>query len=68
MAQVIEAVYENGVIKPLEKIEMKEGKITVVVMERDKRRTLENFFGILKNEKINVEKERDKKIEEREMK
>ncbi len=41
MPKVIEAVYEKGVIKPLEKVEMKrKGKVIVLLMERKEKKYL----------------------------
>ncbi len=45
MPKVIEAVYENGVIKPLERVNLKEGeKIRVEI----KMRVVDEVAGILK--------------------
>ena len=45
MPKVIEAVYENGVFKPLEKIELKDGeKVRVEIKES----VVEEVAGILK--------------------
>lgn len=47
MQQTIEVVYEKGVFKPLEKVEMKEGeRIKVKVEER--RGVLEKYAGFIK--------------------
>ena len=36
MARVIEAVYENGVLKPLEKLDLKDGqRVKIVIIEKD---------------------------------
>lgn len=33
MPKIIEAIYENGVIKPLEKVEIKEGEVIRIIIE-----------------------------------
>lgn len=36
MAKVIEAVYENGVLKPLERLDLKEGqRVRIRIIEKD---------------------------------
>jgi len=36
MAKVIEAVYENGVLKPLEKLDLREGqRVRIRIIEKD---------------------------------
>ena len=36
MAKIIEAVYENGVLKPVEKLGLKDGQcVRIVIVERD---------------------------------
>ena len=36
MSKVIEAVYENGVLKPTEKLDLKDGqRVRIVIVEKD---------------------------------
>ncbi|MEM5830256.1 MAG: antitoxin family protein [Candidatus Aenigmatarchaeota archaeon] len=42
MAKVIEAIYENGVFKPLEKVDLKEGER--VKIEIKEKRLVKNFI------------------------
>jgi len=36
MAKIIEAVYENGVLKPAEKLDLKNGqRVRIMIVERD---------------------------------
>jgi len=49
MTKTIEVVYEDGVFKPLEKVEMKEGGKAKIIMEKEK--------GILSSEDIKEIKE-----------
>lgn len=63
MPKTIEAVYEDGVIKPLTPLRLKERRIRILILSKEKKE-LTNFFGILKGEKIDLEKERDEKIED----
>ncbi len=52
MVKVIEAVYENGVFKPLKKVELKEGERVKIVIKK-------SVFGILKEWKIDAQKVKD---------
>lgn len=52
MAKVIEAVYEKGVFKPLERVDLKEG-------ERVRLEIRKNVFGILKDWKVDTQKLKD---------
>lgn len=47
MQQTIEVVYEKGVFKPLEKVEMKEGERMKVKVE-ERRGVLEKYAGFIK--------------------
>lgn len=55
MPKVIEAVYENGVIKPLERVEIREGEKLIVRIE--KTLEIEKLRG-----KYGNQKKMDKKI------
>ena len=52
MPKVIEAIYENGVFKPLEKVDLKEGERIRLKIEK---RTL-NFDPIDLGEPVSIEK------------
>ena len=57
-----QVVYEDGVFKPLEPVEMEEGEKKRVLIEEGH---FEKFFGIFKDKEISVEEERDLMISER---
>ena len=44
MPKIIEAVYEGGVIKPLSKLDVKDGKVTVIVIEKGEKYTKRKKF------------------------
>ncbi len=47
MSKVIRVRYENGVLKPLEPVELKDGEEVLVRIEKfeDRRRIIEEFYG-----------------------
>ena len=45
MGKVIEVIYENGVFKPLEKVDLKEGE--VVKVEIKEKKVSEKFYQVL---------------------
>ncbi len=47
MSKVIRVRYENGVLKPLEPIELREGEEVRVRIEKDLRERLKDLIGIL---------------------
>ncbi len=47
MPKIIEAIYENGVFKPLEKVDLKEGERVKIRVEKDKREILAKYRGLL---------------------
>ncbi len=47
MAKVIRVRYENGVLKPLEPLDLEEGEEVLVTVKRDIRRVLKKYRGIL---------------------
>lgn len=47
MPKIIEAIYENGVFKPLEKVELKEGERVKIRVEIDKKKILAKYRGLL---------------------
>lgn len=61
MARVIRVRYENGVLKPLEKLDLNEGEEVEIVI----RRRLTHVFGVLLRRRPNLKPEDvDKVIEE----
>ena len=46
MPKVIEAVYENGVFKPLEKIDLKEGEKVKIFVESNRKEVIRSYRGI----------------------
>ena len=60
----IEVVYEKGVFKPLENVELKEGVKGKVRIEEEKEgfEDFERFFGIFKRKEI-IDEERDEIVE-----
>jgi len=63
MQKTIEVVYEKGVFKPLEKVEIPEGAKRRIRIEEG-HLDFEKFFGIFKDKEISVEEERDLMISE----
>ena len=47
MPKIIEAVYENGVFKPLQKVDLKEGERVKIRVEIDKKKILAKYRGLL---------------------
>jgi predicted DNA-binding antitoxin AbrB/MazE fold protein len=47
MAKVIRARYENGVLKPLEPVDLEEGEEVLVTVKRDIRKVLKKYRGVL---------------------
>ncbi|AAB90923.1 antitoxin family protein [Archaeoglobus fulgidus] len=52
MPKIIEAIYENGVFKPLQKVDLKEGEKAKIVLESISDKT----FGILKASETEIKK------------
>ena len=61
MSKVIRARYENGVLKPLEPVELKEGEEVQVRIERSLKEKLKDLIGILGR---SSEKELERYLEE----
>ncbi|MCD6560012.1 MAG: antitoxin family protein [Palaeococcus sp.] len=57
MSEIIEVVYENGVLKPLKKLPFKEGEKLIVEIKRgDKKKLLDELEGSIKlKKKIRLE-------------
>ncbi len=49
MPRIIEAIYENGVFKPLQKVDLKEGERVKVEIKES---VVERTRGVLKNSRI----------------
>jgi len=49
MPKIIEAVYENGVFKPLQKVDLKEGEKVRIRID-DVESLLNEFYGILESD------------------
>jgi len=47
MSRVVRARYENGVLKPLESLELEEGEVVRVRIERSLREKLKDIIGVL---------------------
>jgi len=47
MSKVIRVRYENGVLKPLEPLELEEGEEVLVTVRRDIRKILGKYRGVL---------------------
>ena len=58
--KIVEAIYENGVLKPLEKLDLKEGEKVRIKIERDVDKVIDKYVGIFGTEKASELK----KIEE----
>ena len=54
MEIVVEAVYEKGILKPLKKLDLKEGEKVRIKIERDLDKILEEYCGIIES-KITLE-------------
>ncbi|MEM0266723.1 MAG: antitoxin family protein [Archaeoglobaceae archaeon] len=52
MPKIIEAIYEDGVFKPLEKVELKDGERAKIILGSIAERT----FGILKASEEDIER------------
>jgi len=49
MAKEVEAVYENGVLKPLERLDLREGeRVKVEIKRYERERVLERYEGRIK--------------------
>ncbi|MCU4140774.1 MAG: putative DNA-binding protein [Methanophagales archaeon] len=49
MAREIEAVYEKGVLKPLERLDLREGeRVKVEIKRHERERVLERYVGRIK--------------------
>ena len=55
MSKVIEVIYENGVFKPLEKVDLKEGERVKVIIEK----SVEHLVGKYGRRKVNLLELRD---------
>ena len=55
MGKVIKAVYENGVFKPLEKVNLKDGERVKIRVERSLMEIIKSYQGIFKLRKEDIE-------------
>uniref|UniRef100_A0A7C3R967 Antitoxin n=1 Tax=Archaeoglobus fulgidus TaxID=2234 RepID=A0A7C3R967_ARCFL len=46
MPRIIEAIYENGVFKPLEKVDLREGEKVRIIIEEDVIELAKRYAGI----------------------
>jgi len=58
MARVIRARYENGVLKPLEKLDFKEGEELIVAVKG------KSFYELARSTSVEAEEDIDKVLEE----
>jgi len=58
MSEIIEVIYEDGVLKPLKKLPFKDGeKLIVEIRKRDKKKLLDDLEGSIRlKKKIKLEK------------
>jgi len=58
MSEIIEVIYEDGVLKPLKKLPFKDGeKLIVEIRKRDKKKLLDELEGSIRlKKKIKLEK------------
>jgi len=55
MEKVIEAIYENGVFKPLEKVDLKEGEKVKIKVERSLMEIIKNYQETFKLRREDIE-------------
>ena len=49
MAKEVEAIYENGVLKPLERLDLREGeRVKVEIQRHERERVLKRYVGRIK--------------------
>ncbi len=53
MPKVIEAIYENGVFKPLEKVELKDGEKVKIFVKADRKKVIRSYRGIFGKASVN---------------
>ncbi|WP_457754422.1 antitoxin family protein [Thermococcus sp.] len=52
MSEIVEVIYENGVLKPLKKLPFREGeRLIVEIKRRDKKKLLDELEGSIKLKK-----------------
>jgi len=47
MSKIMRARYENGVLKPLEPVDLEEGEEVLITVRRDVRKVIRKYRGIL---------------------
>lgn len=55
--KIIDCIYENGVFKPLGKVELKDGERAKVILKDDKDAILDKFAGAIKLNRVVTTKE-----------
>ena len=55
MAKVIEAIYENGVFKPLEKVDLKEGEKVKIKVEKSLMEIIKRYQDKFKLKEADIE-------------
>ena len=53
MPKVIEAIYENGVFKPLEKVDLKDGEKVKIFVKADRKKVIRSYRGIFGKASVN---------------
>jgi len=47
MSKIVHARYENGVLRPLEPVDLEEGEEVLITVRRDVRKVIRKYRGIL---------------------
>ncbi len=47
MSKIIEAIYEDGVFKPLEKIELRKGQRIKILIQENRKEIIRKYRGLL---------------------
>ena len=55
--KTIDCIYENGVFKPIEKVELKDGEKAKVILKEDKDEILDKYAGAIKLNRVVTTKE-----------
>ena len=62
MSKVVRVRYENGVLKPLEPLDMREGEEVVAVLKRDESFIAQKFYGVAKRRRPQLSREEFLKV------
>ncbi len=52
MARAVRAKYENGVLKPLDRVDLEEGEVVEIAIRRSVHKVLDRYTGILGEAKV----------------